>query len=447
MTVKVRFAPSPTGLLHVGNVRTALINWLFARHFKGTFLLRLDDTDQARGKAEYADAIFEDLTWLGIDHDDFKKQSDRLSHYQTITNILQQKGRLYPCYETTEELDFKRKRLLSQGKPPLYDRSALQLSPEEIQRFQAQGRKPHWRFLLSEGNVHWNDLCHGTVSFDAAKLSDPILIREDESPVYTLSSVIDDIDFEITHILRGDDHITNTAIQIQLIEAISGKENAIQFGHFPLIVGQDGSALSKRLGSLSIRQLREEDFEPIAINTSLAYLGSSHELGNFYKMDDLIQEFNIHSYGQSSPKFSLDAVGRMNEKILHHLSYEEVKSRLCDLGLDIDAFLWDALKGNLVKFKDIVHFYEVCRGHITPIIDDHEYIQIAENLLPESPWDESTWKEWTRKIQSQTGKKGKGLFMPLRLALTGDEHGPEMKTLLPLIGRERVLDRLKTPLT
>ena len=441
----VRFAPSPTGLLHIGNARTALINWLFARHHQGTFILRLDDTDLERSKSEYTEAIFEDLKWLGIDHNAFHAQSARLSHYQEAAEHLKNSGRLYPCYETPEELDFKRRLQRGRGLPPLYDRAALTLSAAEQEKYQQEGRLPHWRFLLNEVPVSWKDLSRGLLKFEPGVMSDPILIREDGSPVYTLSSVVDDIAFGITHILRGEDHISNTAVQIQLFEALGADAQKLTFGHVPMLVGESGESLSKRFGSLSLQKLREEGIESLALASYLVKLGTSDDIVPALSLQHLIDEFDMDHFGRSSPRFSMDTLEKLNAKLLHHWSYEAVKPRLEEVNLgEVEEPFWKAVQGNLNKLEDLRHFQEVCRGHLSPKIHepDKEYLKEAVELLPPAPWTEETWGAWTRLLKEKTARQGKELFMPLRLALTGEPHGPEMRHLLPLIGREKAEQRL-----
>jgi glutamyl-tRNA synthetase len=443
MSTRLRFAPSPTGLLHVGNARTALVNWLFTRKTHGAFILRFDDTDLERSKEEYKEAILKDMEWLNLTIDESFKQSDRLSRYQEAIQKLETDERLYPCYETPEELEFKRRRLRAQGKPPIYDRAALKLTEAEKRKLEDDGRKPHWRFLLKSGTVSWQDMCHGLLEFDAENLSDPILVREDQSPVYTLSSVVDDIDTHISHIMRGDDHITNTAIQIQLFEALGKDSTSITFGHLPLITGEQGESLSKRLGSLSLQSLREEGVEPLAIMTYLAKLGTSDEMLPCLSLQELIESFDFSKFGQSSPKFSLEGIYRLNEKLLHILPFENAASQLQTMGLsNITQDFWQQMQKNLTKLKDIKDLWEICHGSIQPVIEDKEFIKTATELLPVEPWNEDTWKEWTNAVKQRTNKNGKDLFMPLRKALTGESHGPEMKTLLPCIGREKSLKRL-----
>jgi len=444
MSVKLRFAPSPTGLLHIGNLRTALLNWMYARKHKGEFILRFDDTDHERSKKEYVDSIHRDLEWLGLKIDDVFHQLDRMDDYNNAAERLKESGRLYPCFETPRELEFKRKRLMSQGQPPIYDRAALKLSQDEIDQFLKEGRKPHWRFKLLPEKIEWDDMAHGPMEFHGENLSDPILIRENGMPVYTLPSVVDDLDKGITHIMRGDDHITNTAIQLQLIQALGGDVNSIKFAHFPLLTGEKGEGLSKRLGSLSIQSLREENTEAMAILSYLSKLGSSQDILPCTDFEQLLSDFSLEKYGRSSPKFSVDTLNRLNEKYLHSLNYQQIKMRLDALGLsNVDEDFWEFAKGNIEKLTDLKELLDICFGDIHPIIEEPDYINQALELLPQGPWDMDTWKSWTQALKEETGRKGKNLFMPLRMALTGQKHGPEMKEVLLKIGYDKAKARLQ----
>ena len=442
--MKLRFAPSPTGNLHVGNVRTLLLNWLFAKKHNASFLLRFDDTDVERSKTEYRDQIKADMAWLGLTFDDEVQQSDRLHLYNDAAEKLKASGRLYPCYETKAELDFKRKRQLSQGKPPVYDRAALRLTPEDIKDFEDEGRIPHWRFKLDESaTISWHDAAHGDISFEAKHFSDPILIRENGAPVYTLSGVVDDMDLNITHIVRGDDHISNTAIQIQLIEALGGKGTDFVFAHLPLLTGEGGEALSKRLGSLGIKDLRAEAFEAMAVVNYIGGLGNSIDHDVAVTMDEFVNTFSLETYGRSSPQFIMADLLRANEKYLHAVSFEAIQSRLSEHGFpNVTPAFWETVQGNLVKITDIKDIYKICYETIEPKIEDSEFIRIALKHLPHEPWSRETWQEWTEVIKKETGRKGKNLFMPLRQALTAEDHGPEMKNLLPFIGYEKASQRL-----
>lgn len=442
-STKVRFAPSPTGRLHVGNTRTVLINWLFARNRSGEFLLRMDDTDTDRSTKEYEDGIIEDLKWLGLNWDDFARQSARMDRYELAMERLKADQRLYPCYETQEELELKRKIQLGQGKPPVYDRSALALSGEEQAALVQQGRAPHWRFKLLDEPVTWDDLGRGPVRFEPGHLSDPVLVREDGRPLYTLSSVVDDGEMLMTHVIRGEDHVANTAVQVQLFQALG--YDVPEFAHMPLMMGADGKSLSKRVGSLSLADLREQGVEPLALVAYLSRLGTSIAADGSEKMTDLIAKFDIADYGRASPRYEPEELDMLNAKVIHHTSFADVEGRLAAMGLDrVSEPFWNAIHGNIGKLSDVGHWGNVCFGSIDPDIDveDADFIKDAAGLLPADPWDETTWDAWIGAVKEATGRKGKGLFMPLRKALTGKPHGPELKDLLPLIGRTRVLSRL-----
>ncbi len=441
MTVTVRFAPSPTGRLHVGNVRTALFNVLFARKHGGTFILRLDDTDQERSTQEFADGIVEDLAWLGLVHDESFRQSDRFAKYDAAADDLKNRGLLYPCYETPEELDRKRKLQRTRGLPPIYDRAALKLTDEERNALEAEGRKPHWRFKLSGAKADWDDLVRGATSIDTASISDPILIREDGSYLYTLPSVVDDIEAGITHIIRGEDHVTNSGAQIQVFEALGGPVPS--FGHTSLLVGADGSALSKRLGSLTIQSLRDDVLEPMAVLSLLAKLGTSDAVEPRQSLDALIEEFDFAKLGRAPARFDPDELKALNAKILHDMPYDVAAPRLKGAGVECDQAFWEAIRPNLNRMIDVIDWWRIVDGPVDPVIEDKAQVDAAAGLLPEGPFDEETWSTWTKAVKEETGAKGKALFMPLRLALTGQSHGPEMQKLLYLIGPERARARLR----
>jgi glutamyl-tRNA synthetase len=441
MTVSVRFAPSPTGLMHVGNARVALINWLFARKSNGKFLLRIDDTDAERSRPEFAAAIEEDLNWLGLTWDEKIRQSDRLDLYREAFEKLRAAKRVYPCYETAEELDGKRKRQLARSMPPVYDRAALKLTDAERGRFESEGRKPHWRFFLEPETASWRDLIHRDLQFDPASFSDPVLIRSDGQPLYTFTSVVDDLAFAITHIVRGDDHIANSAVQIQIFRALGGATPAL--GHLPLLTDAQGSGLSKRLGSLSLAQLRAEGIEAMAVNSLLARLGTSVAIEPKTSVFELLDEFDFATFNRAAPKFYEHELARLNARLLHGLSFAQVRARLAELGLSsADESFWNAVRGNLARLSEAKIWWDICFGPIAPAIVDAGLTAKAAELLPPEPWSGETWRAWTGSLAAATRTKGKALYMPLRLALTGREHGPELQDLLPMIGRERALARL-----
>ena len=434
MSVTVRFAPSPTGLLHVGNARTALLNWLFAKKLGGKFILRIDDTDQARSTKEFEAAIYRDLEWLGLRHDLADRQINRLKIYSTAFYRLQASGRIYPCYETEAELERQRSLLAARKLPPIYNRASL--DPANKAKWEAEGRKPHWRFLLSRKKVSWTDLVRGAVEIDTATMSDPVVVREDGAFLYTLPSVADDVDMAITQVVRGEDHVTNTAAQIEIFEALGAAVPA--FAHFPLLVGAGGEALSKRLGSLSLQQLREEGIEPQAVAAYLAKIGTSDPVEPRLSLNELAAEFDFAKIGRAPAHFVPEELAALNAKLLHTLPYSAVSSRVPEG----EAF-WDAIKSNIAKISETSEMARLIHGPVTPAIEDAALAAKAASLLPPEPWDQETWGLWTKAVAAATGAKGRGLFHPLRLALTGLEHGPELKKLLPLIGRQRVLARLE----
>lgn len=440
MTVIVRVAPSPTGRLHIGNIRAALVNWLFARREGGQFMLRLDDTDTERSTQEFADGIVEDLDWLGITHDFTAKQSDRFAEYDAAVVKLKAAGLLYPCYETPDELDMKRKRQRLRGLPPVYDRSAFELTADDIAKFEAEGRTPHWRFKLSGKTIKWDDVIRGTSSVETQSLSDPILIRGDGTYLYTLPSVVDDIDFKVSHVIRGEDHVTNSGAQIEIFEALGGP--VPQMGHFPFLVGADGKGLSKRLGSLSVKQLREEGYEPMAINSMLSKIGTSDAVEPRHSLEALVTECELSKISRSPAKFDEIELKNLNARLLHEMPFDEVEARLARRDLKVSQLLWETVRENLESLEDIVEWIKVVEGPVTPIIEDPEFIAKVLELLPAGEPTEETWGAWAGAIKEATGAKGKSLFMPLRKALTGMDHGPSMQNLLVLIGETRARARL-----
>lgn len=445
MSCKVRFAPSPTGRLHVGNVRTALINWLFAKGQGGEFVLRVDDTDLERSTKEYEDGIKDDLSWLGLEWDDTFKQSDRFAEYDKATEKLKADGLLYACYETSEELDRKRKIALSRGRPPVYDRTGLNLTDEDKAAFEAEGRKPHWRFKLSGNPCEWTDLVRGPQSIDTSSISDPVLIRADGSYLYTLPSVVDDIDAKITHVVRGEDHVTNSGAQIEIFRALGG--TTPNLAHTPLLIGADGQGLSKRLGSLSIQQLGQDGIEPIAIASLLAKIGTSDAVELRDSLTTLASEFSFDKIGRAPARFDEKELLGLNAEITHSLSFDDVKDRLAALPMGELATepFWALVSENLQKVDDAATWLPVFFGDIEKAeleAEDASFISGAATHLPEGDITEDTWKAWTNALKEETGRKGKQLFMPLRLALTGQSHGPQMNKVIALLGRDKVLARL-----
>ncbi|MBB4304034.1 glutamyl-tRNA synthetase [Rhodobium orientis] len=455
MSATVRFAPSPTGHIHIGNARTALINWLEAVRTDGTFLLRFDDTDKERSRPEFAEAIETDLRWLGIAPHRTIRQSERLATYDAAAEKLKAAGLVYPCYETPEELERRRRLRRAQGKPPVYDRAALKLTDAERTALEADGRKPHWRFLLpnydgdpaeiARRDIAWDDLCRGPQSVDIGSLSDPVLIREDGSYLYTLPSIVDDIDCGVTEVLRGDDHITNTAVQLCLFEALGA--DPPRFGHHNLLTTASGEGLSKRLGSLSVGALRDAGYEPLAIAAHAVLIGTSHAVAPVASLNELAGMFDLKGISRAPARFDPEELKSLNARMLHGLDYEDVTDRLAILGVAGGEDFWEAVRGNLEVFADVADWWQVVDGDIDPVVaeEDRPFMADALDLLPDEPWDETTWKAWTSALKEKTGRKGKQLFMPLRLALTGLDHGPELARLLPFIGRRRTMSRLGGP--
>ncbi|UWP89582.1 glutamate--tRNA ligase [Aliiroseovarius crassostreae] len=430
-----RFAPSPTGYIHVGNLRTALFNYLIARKSGGQFILRLDDTDPERSKQEYADAIMEDLEWLGLTWDRVEKQSDRLERYEQAAQELRDMGRFYECFETPTELDLKRKKQLNMGKPPVYDRSALALSEAEKAALREERGQGHWRFKLDHERINWTDGILGDISIDAASVSDPVLIRGDGQFLYTLASVCDDVDFGVTHVVRGSDHVTNTGTQIQIIEALGGAVPS--FAHHSLLTGPQGEALSKRLGTLALRDLRENGVEPAALLSLMARLGSSQPVELMSSLDEIADGFDLSSFGAAPTKFDVDDLYPLTARYLGALPYDAVAETVTGLGVPAEqgeAF-WNVARENITVLKDLAPWWDLCSTGADPVIDeeDREFVAEALALLPEGPFDGETWGNWTKEVKAATGRKGRGLFMPLRKALTGMSHGPDMSALLPLL--------------
>lgn len=455
MTVIVRFAPSPTGYLHLGNARTAIYNWLFAKGRDGTFLLRLDDTDRDRSKNCYAQAIEEDLGWLGITPDRTVRQSDRLDRYVETAQHLRDAGRLYACYETPEELDRMRARQRARSLPPVYDRRALQLTDEERKELESEGRRPYWRFRLpvngSAGATastlrRWDDLFRGEETVDLGSLSDPVLIREDGTFLYTLPSVLDDIQLGVTHVIRGADHVTNTGVQLALFEALDASPPI--FGHHNLLQDPEGEGLSKRTGALSLRGLREQGYEPEAVASLAALVGTSEAPRPITDLDDLAGDFDPKHVSRGPARFDMRELDSLNARQLHGLDYSAVADRLAVSGVEGDERFWNAIRGNLDRVRDAVDWWQILHGRIDfpqPDPGDAGFLELARQTLPAEPWDETTWSSWTKALANQSGRRGKALFMPIRMALTGRRSGPELALLLPLIGRPNTLARLSVP--
>lgn len=439
MIPTTRFAPSPTGRLHIGNLRAAVINWLFARQQGGRFLLRLDDTDAARSTPAFADAIRADLAWAGLVPDAQYRQSDRFPLYEAALARLATSGHAYPAYETPEELDIKRRLQRAAGKPPVYDRAALALTAQDRARLEAQGRTPHWRFRLdTAAPVAWADLVRGPTHIDPASLSDPIVKREDGGWLYMLPSVVDDIDMGITHIIRGEDHVSNSAVQTQMFEALNAPVPA--FAHLSLLTSTEGE-LSKRLGSAGVDALRKAGIEPAALIAFLARLGTSDPIEPFADPAPLIAAFDFARMGRATARFDMEELAHLNARTVHLLDYTAVADRLPPA---ITPALWDMLRGNLKTVAEAADWADIIAGTLAPppVGEDAPYLAQARAHLPPAPWDAATWSQWTAALKAATGRKGRALFHPLRLALTGRDTGPEMAALLAAIGRERVVTRL-----
>lgn len=433
MTI-TRFAPSPTGHIHVGNLRTALFNYLIARKAGGTFILRLDDTDQERSKQEYVDGIQRDLDWLGLHWDRVERQSLRMDRYRAEADALRASGRLYEVFETPVELDLKRKKLLNMGKPPVYDRTGLSLSEADKDRLRAEGREGYWRFLLDQSRIEWTDGILGDISIDAASVSDPVLIRADGQVLYTFASSVDDTDMGVTHIVRGSDHVTNTATQIQIIQAIGGTPPA--FAHHSLLTGAKGEELSKRIGALSLKDLREAGVAPEALIALMARLGSGVPVA-LASLDELAEAFDLGQFGASPTKFDAEDLWPLTRERNQALPFAAVAGRIAALGVPDDQAerFWRVASQNITRLDDLGDWWRIFSEGAEPQIDpeDADFIAQAMTLLPAGPFTDATWGEWTAAVKEATGRKGKGLFMPLRKAVTGQAHGPDMSDVMPLL--------------
>ncbi|KQM87155.1 glutamine--tRNA ligase [Sphingomonas sp. Leaf23] len=437
MTV-TRFAPSPTGFLHIGNLRTALHNWMFAKKAGGRFLLRIDDTDGARSEERFVDAIRRDLAWLGLVPDGEERQSARFDRYEAVFAAMVASGRIYPAYETPEELDLRRKILAGRGMPPVYDRAALKLSDDDRARLEGEGRRPHWRFRLEAEPIEWDDLVRGPQRFDGALLSDPVVRRADGSWLYLLPSVIDDADMGVTHVVRGEDHVSNTATQMQMFAAMGATPPA--FAHEALLVGNEGK-LSKRLGSLGVEHFREQGIEPEAVVALLARLGTSDPVEAVVDAQPLVDAFDFGRFGRAPARFDEGELAQVNARIVHQLPFERVADTLPE---GMDAAAWEAVRGNLERVSDAADWWRVVTGPVAPLPvaeEDRAFLDRAAEVARTLPWTDP-WAELTGALKAETGRKGKALFLPLRRALTGMDHGPDMAALLPLIGRDRAIARL-----
>lgn len=437
-----RFAPSPTGLLHVGNARTALLNALLARRGGGTFILRFDDTDVVRSKAEYADAIRADLAWLGIAPDLVVRQSDRVADYAAAAERLKAAGRLYPAYETEEELELKRRLQRARGLPPVYDRAALALAEADRARLEADGRAPHWRFRLAQRTVAWEDGVRGPQQVDTANLSDPVLVRADGSYLYTLPSVVDDIALGVTDVIRGEDHVTNTAVQIELFEALGGA--VPRFAHHNLITLPSGEGLSKRLGHLSLAALRADGQEALAVAAAAVLVGTSHAVEAVADLEALAAKVELSAISRAPARFDPEELSALTARTLHMMPHAAAAPRLAALGIGGGDAFWSAVRGNLSRFADAADWWETVATPRAGLVADadRDFLAVAAAALPAEPWDGTTYAAWIGAVKAASGRSGKALFHPLRRALTGRDTGPELAALLPLMGRARVAGRL-----
>ncbi len=446
MTTLCRFAPSPTGFLHVGNIRAAIINFLYAKKTGGKFMLRFDDTDIERVREEYREMIPQDMSWLGLAYDSFVKQSDRLKNYEAAKNLLIKSGRLYECYETAQELSLQRKAQISSGLAPLYNRAALNLTDEQRKELRAQGLTPHYRFLLEEKIVSWDDKIKGRITYEGRHFSDPVLVRDNDVPTYTFCSVVDDIELGVTDIIRGEDHITNTAIQIQIFEALlqAGLKGSVpHFAHLALVKAMEGK-ISKREGGFDVKTLRNDGYEPFAVIDLLAQIGTSQPIKIYKNFDELVANFDFTIFSKSSTNYDLNELTAINQKLLQTLDYQDIKPRLKELNLEkIDEEFWLTMRANITFLKEIEKWWKICQEKFryNHKAQDREFLKTAASLLPQDTQNKECWNIWLAEIKKNTDRKGKDLFMPIRLALSGEEHGPEIKTLVNFIARDEILAR------
>ncbi|MBL6664331.1 MAG: glutamate--tRNA ligase [Rickettsiales bacterium] len=441
MTKICRFAPSPTGFLHVGNIRAAIINYLYAKNTNGKFLLRFDDTDASRVKDEYKNMILEDLKWLGIHYDQMTKQSDFLKRYEEAKNQLIKSGHLYECFETPEELKLQRKSQTAAGMRPIYDRSALNLTNEQKDNLRQKGIKSYFRFKLKDEETSWEDKIKGKITYPGRHFSDPVVIRENNIPTYTFCSVIDDIDFKITDIIRGEDHITNTAIQIQIFESLGVK--APNFAHLGLIKAREGK-ISKREGGYDIKTLRQEGFEPMSIINLLSQIGTSKPIEIHKNIDSLAKEFDFNIFSKSSTNYEIQELNNLNQKLLISTHFEEIKNRLPNIEEQYAKKLWQCISPNITFFKEIFDWLQICTQETVFATnpEDKDFLKEISHFLPQDTKDENCWENWIGEIKKISNRKGKQLFMPIRVALTGQNHGPELRYLINLLERDLIIKRL-----
>ncbi len=439
--MKLRFAPSPTGLLHVGNARQAVANALHARRHGGLFQLRIDDTDAARSREDHAEAIRTDLRWLGLEWDESFRQSDHLADYEAAADRLRASGRLYPCFESEEELRAKREIRLRQKRPPIYDRAMLRLTAEQRAQAEANGKRPYWRFRLSDGSVAWHDLVLGHSQVKLTAISDPVLIRADGTILYAFASVVDDLRTGVTDILRGEDHVSNTGVQLDIAAALGAASGRFRFGHLPLLLDEAGGKLSKRFDGLSLRALRQDGIEASAVVSYLARLGTSDD-PHPLTLEALAASYDVTHTSRSAARFDMRQLLALNRRVMHALPFEAVSARLPEAAT---PEFWSVVRGNVDMLTEARHWWDVAAGSIVPppLEGEGEFLTQALSVLPDEPWGERTWPDWVDALRALSGRRGRALFLPLRLALTGEDHGPELRDLLPLIGRERAAGRLR----
>ncbi len=446
MTILCRFAPSPTGYLHVGNIRAAIVNYLYCKKVGGKFMLRLDDTDETRSSNEFRDMIIQDLNWLGLTPDEVVKQSDRIEKYEKARDALLKIGRVYECFESETELKIQRKNQMSAGQRPLYNRHALNLSEDDKQKLRDEGRKPHYRFLLKDQKTTWNDKIRGEIEYEGIHFSDPVVFRENGCPTYTFCSVVDDLEMGVSDIIRGEDHITNTAVQIQIFQGLieAGFEGKIpDFAHLALVKAIEGK-ISKREGGFDVKTLRQDGIEALALVNLLAQIGTSRPVNIYKNLDELIADFDFGIFSKSAMNYDLDEVKIINQKLLQVLDFEEVRGRLDEIGVNVTKEFYEKVRANLNLLSDIKIWDEVCNHPLRyeNADEDKEFLQSIIEFLPNDTKDENCWQNWLNKIKENTDRKGKNLFMPIRKALTGMEHGPELYALVNLIDRREIIARL-----
>lgn len=442
MTKICRFAPSPTGFLHVGNIRAAIINFLYAKKVGGKFCLRLDDTDIERVRDEYREMILTDMAWLGLEYAEIAKQSERLEKYEAAKNQLIASGRLYECFETPEELNLQRKSQIASGITPIYNRAALNLTAEQKNLFRKQGLNPHYRFLLEDKITSWDDKIKGKITYEGRHFSDPVLVRDNGVPTYTFCSVVDDVEFAVTDIIRGEDHITNTAIQIQIFEALNAK--VPDFAHLALVKASEGK-ISKREGGFDVKSLRAEGYEPMSVINLLAQIGTSEGIKIYKNCDELVRDFSFEKFSKSSTNYDISELTHINQKLLQKLDLSDISAELKKIGLsEMDAQFFDCMKQNITFLSELKDWWQICKSEFCYAnkSEDQEFLKKVASLLPQDTADANCWQIWLEKIKAGTSRKGKELFMPIRLSLTGVEHGPELKLLVNLISREEILRRL-----